>query len=301
MGGPATITVQHSPDQTALAHAACERAEDTLRTLETRYSRYRPDSLISQINGRAGSDVWTALDDEALALLQFCHTLWTQSAGLFDPTAGILRRVWDFKTRQPGNPEQIPELLQRVGWSMVSLEGHKVRLERPGMELDLGGVVKEYAADKVAQQLREQGLVCALIELAGDVVAMGEPRPGRPWSVGISDPARPTEALLTVELVNAALATSGNYQRVLEIGGKKYSHFLNPRSGWPVAGPASISVISDTCLTAGAVATGACLHDDDQRPVWLQRAGLPWLEVNEQGLLSGPLRDAHPGNRLQRT
>ena len=80
--------------------------------------------------------------------MQFCHTLWTQSAGLFDPTAGILRRVWDFKTGQPGNPEQIPELLQRVGWSMVSLEDHRVRLERPGMELDLGGVVKEYAATK---------------------------------------------------------------------------------------------------------------------------------------------------------
>ena len=167
MGGPATITVQHSPDQTAFARAACDRAEDTLRTLETRYSRYRPDSLISQINGRAGLDTWTALDDEALALLQFCHTLWTQSAGLFDPTAGILRGVWDFKTGRPGNPEQIPELLQRVGWSMVSLEDHKVRLERPGMELDLGGVVKEYAADKVAQQLREQGFDCALIELAG--------------------------------------------------------------------------------------------------------------------------------------
>ena len=158
MGGPATITIQHSPEQTALARSACTRAEDTLRTLEARYSRYRPDSLISQINERAGSDAWTPLDDEALALLQFCHTLWSQSAGLFDPTAGILRRVWDFQTGQPGNPEQIPELLQRVGWSMVSLEGHKVRLERPGMELDLGGVVKEYAADKVAQQLRERAL-----------------------------------------------------------------------------------------------------------------------------------------------
>ena len=295
MGGPATITIDHPMALTAVAGEACVSAEALLQSLEQRYSRYRDDSLVAHINRRAGSGQWTPLDEEATALLQFCSTLWAQSSGLFDPTAGILRRVWDFKLGRPGDTGQLPVLLEKVGWPLVTFEGNRIHLEKQGMELDLGGIVKEYGADMVSRHLRSRGITTALVELAGDIVALGRRQTGARWRVGISDPGQPTSALLSVELENAALATSGNYQRVIEIEGTRYSHFLNPSTGWPVAGPSSVSVISDTCLTAGAVAMVACLMPPRECHAWLARAGLPWLRVDGDGQLSGPLHEAHPG------
>jgi len=301
MGGPARITIEHTHTLSPIAKAACHSAEALLSALESRYSRYRNNSLVSTINRRAGSGKRTPLDQEAVALMQFCQALWEQSAGRFDPTSGILRRVWNFRDGTLGDPGQLEKLLGKVGWDKVSLENDSAHLEEPEMEIDLGGVVKEYAADKAAQHLRDQGIEHALVELAGDVVTIGTQQGGEPWRVGISDPNEPANAILTVELVNAALATSGTYQRFIDSNGQRYSHFLNPVTGWPVEGPSSVSVISDTCLTAGAVATVACLTPRAECPEWLERAGAPWLQVDFDGRLSGPLKAKNPSGRSERT
>lgn len=289
MGGPARLVIEHSPCRAAIARSACQAIENLLIDLEARYSRYREDSLISQINRLAGTGKWTQVDEETRALLQFCERLWEQSQGLFDPTAGILRQVWDFSQGHRGDVTHLPNLLKKVGWSRVVQCEAGIGLLDTHMELDLGGIVKEYGADKAAQYLRDNGFNHALIELAGDIVAVGSKYSGAPWTVGISNPDNPQETLVSIELNNSALATSGDYQRVIEIDGRQYSHFLNPHTGWPVAGAASVSVISDSCLTAGAVATVACLHPADETEAWLTKAGLPWLSVGQNGKCSGPL------------
>ena len=289
MGGPARLVIEHPAPRTASARTACQTVETLLRDLEARYSRYRENSLISQINRLAGTGTLTTVDEETLALLEFCERLWEQSHGLFDPTAGILRQVWDFSSGQQGDVSKLSDLLPKVDWSKVLQSEQGVGLRDVGMELDLGGVVKEYGADKAAQSLRDNGFNHALIELAGDVVAVGSKSSGAPWHVGISDPEAPSRTLLTIELTNCALATSGSYQRFIEINGQRYSHFLNPHSGWPVEGAASVSVISDSCLTAGAVATVGCLHSGADATTWLEEAGLPWLSIGPAGECSGPL------------
>lgn len=289
MGGPARLVLEHPTSDAASARAVCQTVEGLLRDLEARYSRYRESSLISQINRLAGTGRLTAVDEETLALLEFCERLWEQSHGLFDPTAGILRQVWDFSRGQQGDVSELPNLLPKVGWSKVVHNAQGVGLRDAGMELDLGGIVKEYGADKAAQALRDHGFNHALVELAGDVVAVGSKTSGAPWHVGISDPEAPSRTMVTIELTNCALATSGSYQRYIEINGRRYSHFLNPSSGWPVEGAASISVISDSCLTAGAVATVGCLHSSVDATAWLNEAGLPWLNIGPSGECSGPL------------
>ena len=143
MGGPARLVIEHPATHTASARTACQAVEGLLRDLETRYSRYRENSLISQINRLAGTGTLTPVDEETLALLEFCGRLWEQSHGLFDPTAGILRQVWDFSGGQQGDVSELPDLLAKVDWSKVLQSEQGVGLRDVGMELDLGGIVKE--------------------------------------------------------------------------------------------------------------------------------------------------------------
>jgi thiamine biosynthesis lipoprotein len=158
------------------------------------------------------------------------------------------------------------------------------------MEIDLGGLAKEYAADSAISLMRNLRVTSAMIELAGDVATIGNGDNAIPWHVGIRDPDI-AGSLCTVQLSNAAIATSGNYARYIDLNGKQYGHLLNPKTGWPVEGPTSVSVLDGHCLTAGAVATVACLHAEKDARVWLDHAALPWLMVSSTGKQSGPIAD----------
>jgi len=158
------------------------------------------------------------------------------------------------------------------------------------MEIDLGGLAKEYAADSAISLMQHLNVTSALIELAGDVATIGDTEDGTPWRIGIQDPAA-AGSLCAVQLSNAAIATSGNYARRIDHQGKRYAHLLNPKTGWPVEGPTSVSVLDGHCLTAGAVATVACLHSEKKARMWLEHAALPWLMVSSTGKRSGPIAD----------
>jgi len=291
MGGPASITVQVPSARRDVATASLVQVQQTLEALEARYSRYLADSVVSQINARAGREEFTEVDEECRALLALADTLWRDSDGLFDPTVGVLNRVWDFQTGHLVNLPALEALQHQVGWDSVEITQEGVYLTVAGSEMDLGGLVKEYAADTVAQSLKEQGIESALVALAGDVVAVGSQADGRPWRVGISDPINPNESVFSLEMVDMAVCTSGSYARRFEYEGKLVSHLLNPHTGYPVDGPVSVSVIADTALIAGAVATVACLHDHHKAPLWLNRSGLPWLILDAQGHGVGPIHD----------
>ena len=338
MGGPATLLINHKPSTQPPFQSIVDRVMHRLSELEQRYSRYRSDSLITKINTLAGTDQYTPVDAETRALLDVCELLWRKSNGLFDPTSGILRQAWNFQGGSSVNEELIPQLLSKIGWQHLLIDQRGVLLQIPGMELDLGGLVKEYAADAAIALLRELDVDSALIELAGDVIALGSDLDGKPWQVGIRDPQvkhRNTDksefaildqaltslstewisgdytataddayaliaargddpgvehdSILNVALIDAALATSGNYERYIEMRGQTYSHLLNPQTGWPVQGAKSVSVIAQTCLTAGAIATVGCLHTPEDASIWLNDAEMPWLMIDQNQRLSGPL------------
>jgi thiamine biosynthesis lipoprotein len=157
------------------------------------------------------------------------------------------------------------------------------------MEIDFGGVVKEYAVDRVTTLCREAGVRHGLVNLGGDVGIVG-PRPdGAPWRIGIRHPRRPGEVLETLELRAGALATSGDYERCIVVGGVRYGHILDPRTGWPVRHLASVSVVADLCVVAGSAATIGVL-EAERGPAWLEKVGLPHRWVDVHGRSGGAIR-----------
>ena len=287
MGGPACLAID-TPPQCAHFDEIWPAVRTLLQDFEQRYSRYRPDSLVSMINRRAGSKRFTAVDEETQALLDFADQLWRASEGLFDVTSGPLRRAWQFQGIGSAEPEHIPAALELVGWHHVEREAASILLPLEGMEIDLGGLVKEYAVDSAIRLMRDAGVRSAMLELAGDVGVLGSQANGHPWQIGVRDPFE-SGSICTLNLADSSVATSGSYERKLNYSGKDYGHLLDPRSGWPTEGPVSVSVIGQSCLIAGAISTVACLHEEEKAIEWLEEANLPWLMVNRLGGTSGPI------------
>lgn len=294
MGGPARLVLNSKHGQQLDLGNIAKQVRTLLEALEARYSRYRAESIVSVINQRAGSGIFTEVDPETQALLDLAGRLWDTSGGLFDITSGPLRQAWDFRAGGGADPAQIELTLPLVGWEQIEWRGSSIHLPTPGVEIDLGGLAKEYAVDCAISLMRNLKVTSAMIELAGDVATIGDSN-NTPWRVGIQDPEG-TGSLCAVQLSNAAIATSGNYARRIDFEGKHYGHLLNPKTGWPVEGPTSVSVLDSHCLTAGAVATVACLHSEKDARAWLEHAALPWLMVSSTGKRSGPIADRLPAS-----
>lgn len=255
---------------------------DVLR-LENHYSRYKEDSFLSQINRVAAIGGEIVVDAETAGLLDYAATCHAQSDGLFDITSGVLRKAWRFDRGELPDQRQIDALLQTVGWHKLQWLAPKLLFPQPGMEIDLGGVVKEYAADRAAVICQEAGVWHGFINLGGDIRIIGPHPDGRPWIVGIQHPRKPGEILQNLQLYRGGMACSGDYERCIRIGEERYSHIINPKTGWPVKHMASVSVIGDFCLIAGSASTIGMLKDQ-QGAQWLQELGLPhiWMAADGQ-------------------
>ncbi len=289
MGGPARVLIDGIADGvSAEVNELFTEVEQSVAALEQRYSRYRDESLVSLINRRAGSPQRTKIDTETIALLGLAEALWETTGGLFDITSGPLRRAWDFQSGAPARPELVEAARDLIGWERLEWEGPYLRLPVQGMELDFGGIVKEYAVDCAVKSLRDAGVSSGMVDLAGDIGVIGNQADGSPWQIGIRDPFN-EGSICTVNLTDAAIATSGNYERRIAYQGEDYGHLLDPETGWPVRGPASVTVIDGHCITAGAVATAACLLTEEKAASWLADAQLPWLMVDRQTRISGPV------------
>ncbi len=287
MGGPCQIQLDH--DQEGIALAALAAAEAEVRRLDAKYSSYREDSFAASINASAGSGKAIALDEETSTLLNYADTLWHQSDGLFDLTSGVLRHAWDFKSVTPASQADIDQLLPLVGWQLLRLSHASVELPTTGMELDFGGLVKEYACDAAARILRQQNCPNGLVELAGDIAICGPPITSTSWTIGIRHPKNPEQALAEVTLSEGCLASSGDYVRGITLDGVRYGHILNPHTGWPVPGLASVSIVADQCLVAGSLATLALLKTEREALGWLETLGVSWLAVNNDMQVSGTI------------
>ncbi len=285
MGGPCEVRL-YAPDR-ARADAYADVAKAEILRLEQRYSRYRDDSFTTQVNRSAGDARGVEADAESAALLDYAQTAWEQSEGLFDITSGVLRRVWDFKARRVPSQQEIDSILPLIGWQQLRWDKPHLVLPLAGMELDFGGYVKEYAADRAAQACREAGARHGFVELAGDIALIGTHPDGAPWQIGVRHPRLPEQALATIPLGAGAIASSGDYERYFEVDGQRYSHLLNPKTGWPVRGLAAVSVVAAQCLIAGTASTIAMLKGAEAGPRWLGELGLRHLCVTADGALAG--------------
>jgi FAD:protein FMN transferase len=259
--------------------ARCMAAE--VWRIEAKWSRYREDSVIAALHRTAGKPF--LLDDETRDLIHYAKLLYENSEGLFDITTGALRDIWHFHRKHQPNclpdPKQIKAALALIGFDKLVLHGNELTLA-PGMRLDLGGLGKEYAADSALRCLRLQGkaLPPLLINLGGDLLA--SPSKDQPWQIGIRETSGRGKAPAVMSLTEGALTTSGTLERSWVFGGKRYSHLLDPRTGWPIRSPpTTVTVAAPHCLEAGALSTWICLQGEaaeafaaaEAIPCWIYR------------------------------
>lgn len=245
----------------ALAREIGEAVANEAWRIEAKFSRYRDDSVVAAIHRSAGCPL--DVDDETSALLDFAAHCWHASEGRFDVTSGVLRRCWKFdgSDRLPSR-EAVARVREFVGFDRLTWE--KPRLTLPaGMEIDFGGVGKEYAVDRALGIAASAHRGAVLVNFGGDLAASAAPSAG-PWQVGVERPGTNREAAMLLELSRGALATSGDTKRFLQKDGTRYGHILDPRTGWPVPdAPRSVTVVGTTCIEAGALATFAILNGAD--------------------------------------
>jgi thiamine biosynthesis lipoprotein len=252
--------VQYAAASDAQAAGFETAAVAWVAAFEAKYSRFRPDSLLSRINAAAGVGP-VAIDAEMEQLLALCDRLHFMTQGVLDPTALPLLRLWDYKAERPQLPSEaaIDDARRLVGWKKVQRTPGHVFLPARGMALDFGGFGKEWAVDIVAAIAREHGITAALVDFGHDLRAVGVP-PGRPaWHIGLENPQNPGSASGSLALVTGqGVASSGDYLRRVVIDGVRYGHIVDPRTGRPVAnGCLQATVIAPTCLQAGVLSTAA--------------------------------------------
>lgn len=230
-----------------------------VQRFEQRFSRFRPDSVVSRINAAAGGD-WVAIDAETESLLTLCGAFHRMTQGAFDPAVLPLLELWDYRAApaRPPDEETVARAMERCGWARVEHRVGHVRLAVPGMGLDLGGIGKEYAVDCVMQEGLRRGIRNILVNFGHDLRVQGGPPEGGGWRIGLEDPTDPGRCWNGLALRDRAVTTSGDYLRNFTAGGRRYGHILDPRTGWPVSnGCQSVTVVAPTCTEAGLFSTAA--------------------------------------------
>lgn len=290
MGTWASITLV-TTDSVATAADANAALADFAR-VDSLMSNWSEQSEVSRWNRHAASGRLAA-QPEALAVLIAALDVAEASGGAFDVTVEPLVRVWGFLDGVPKRPATatIEELLDRVGshWIVVDAIGGTVGFDHPDLRIDLGGIAKGYAVDRARETLVARGVDHALIDLSGNMAALGHP-PGRDsWVVGVRDPEDRVPFFARLLLQDDAIATSGNYEQFVDVDGKRYGHVLDPRTGWPAQGLDAVTVLAATARDADAWATALLVQGPLQARETLQER--PELE----GILVQP---AHDGRRV---
>jgi FAD:protein FMN transferase len=247
----------------ATAGRAFHAAFDQVARLNAIMSDYEPDSELSRLSETAGSGKAVPISRELFAVLSASQVLAERSGGAFDVTVGPLTKLWRRARRQRELPtaERIAEARAAGGHRYLRLDESKqtATLTRPNMRLDLGGIAKGFAADEALKAIRECGIQSALVRASGDIVA-GDPPPRQDgWLVGLAPLDAEAKPERFISLANAAVSTSGDSRQHLVIDGRRYSHLIDPRSGSPVEGRSSISVIARNGTTADSLASAVAV------------------------------------------
>ncbi|MBA4015581.1 MAG: FAD:protein FMN transferase ApbE [Pirellula sp.] len=254
--------------------------QDELERLEQIFSLYREQSELSRWNAAPAGD-WLVVSDDLFRVARQALQLAEETDGAFDPTVAPLVRLWRMNEAtadwRPPTPAAVRATLASVGRRHLELRPAPpaIRKRRAGVELDLNAVVEGYAIDRLVELLQAAGVRGALVELGGEFRAFGRRGDGRPWRVGIEDPRRPASLYAVVDLVDGALATSGDYRQALVYEGVRYAHLLDPRTGSPIThSGTAVSVLADDALTADGWATALMILGPDAGRKLAEQRGL---------------------------
>jgi len=274
MGTVAEIAVRHRDDQ--WAHRAIDAAFSELRRVEAAMTRYRLDSDVGRINAAAGQGRVSVTEDTAEVLS--AALIWAEgSNGRFDPCLGRVSQLWDFGARtRPPTAEEIDSFAGREMYQALTVQAGgvdaSITLDEPDAMVDLGGIAKGFGVDAAARVLSDQGVFHALVNVGGDLAALGVGSDEEPWTIGVRSPEHTDEIIHVLHVSDRAVATSGDYLQYFEHGGRRYHHLLDPASGAPRASTMrSLTIEADLCMTADAAATALFGVSSQERSLCLGR------------------------------
>jgi len=236
---------------------AVDAAFDEVDRIDRLMSHYKPDSPLSRLNREAAKGP-VKIEPELFDFLAECLRYGRASDGAFDVTVGPLMKAWGFfrgEGRMPSEQE-LSAARRGVGYQHVILNAQErtVYFDRPGVELDLGGIAKGYAVDRAVGVLKQRAITRALVSAGGSTIyGLGVPPNETGWEVKVQDPVAPDKVAMTVRLKDQALSVSGSYEKFFDLGGRRYSHIMDPRTGRPVEGVLSVAVITDTGTAGDAL------------------------------------------------
>jgi len=244
-------------DDRSRAEAFLNEGRDEIKRLEKLLTEFDTLSFTSLINENAGVKP-VRVDIEVYQLIQRCIGLSDFTQGAFDISVGPLKKLYNFRNEQFVFPEKaaVKKALQSVGYKHISLlPDQHVFLSRKGMHISFAAVGKGYAADKVKKIWQEKGVLHGVINASGDLTVIGKKSDEKRWQIGIADPDQTSQVLCFLPVENASVATSGDYEQFFKRGGARYAHTIDPRTGKPVSGIKSVTVISPGAELCDALAT----------------------------------------------
>jgi thiamine biosynthesis lipoprotein len=250
--------VLYAPDAQA-AQKAFAAGFERIAQLDRTLSDYDEESELSRLSAASPTKEPVMVSDDLWTVLSYAQSVSRRSDGAFDVSVGPLTKLWRRARRQkePPTSEQIAKALEPVGYQHIRLDADRktVSLAKPAMRLDLGGIAKGYAADEALAAIGKLGIGRALVRASGDIAA-GEPPPGESgWRVGIAPLDADATPTRFVSLAKAAISTSGDSRQHLVASGKRYSHIINPRTGWGIEGRSSVTVIAPRGIEADSLAS----------------------------------------------
>lgn len=257
MGNQFEITVVDTNETVAKEHL--EAAVLEIQRIENLLTTFREESQTNQINQNAGMKP-VKVDPEVFNLIERSLRISRITDGYFDISYGSIdRKFWNFdrEMKELPDPEMIKEHLKLVNYHNILLnrEDSTVFLKEKGMRIGFGGIGKGYAAEMGKRLLLNRGVKSGVVNASGDLTTWGNQADGKPWTIGISDPDNARLPFSYMNIADMAVATSGNYEKFVSIGGKKYSHTINPKTGMPVSGIKSVTIICPNAEIADALAT----------------------------------------------
>lgn len=256
MGTLATITV--GPESSARLAQVSEEVHAAFRRLEGLLSTYQSGSEISRL-AKAAGDSAVPVSEDTLRVLELSKHYGELTKGAFDVTVAPLVRLWGFGAHPPESPPapgRIQDQIKLVDFRRMELHAGSAFLPS-GMSVDLGGIGKGYAVDRGYEILRNLGVKDGMVDLGGNIRVLGQAEPGVSWTIGIRNPFDRGEVLGKITLPDGrAVATSGNYERFVDVGGRRYCHIIDPRSGYPVEGMAGVTVVAPDATMSDALSTG---------------------------------------------
>ena len=277
MANPCSIYIEQGVEPVALLQDIAYKIAQEAWRIEQKYSRYLNTSVLSQINSHSGETV--DIDLETFNLLTLSDTLWRESGGKFDISSGVLRKLWTFEEQSKiPSKDSIQKILAHIGWHKVRFNQNGITLAE-GMQIDFGGIGKEYATDRCADIGAQSTSNRLLVNLGGDIAVRGKTRTDKPWQISIESKQGYGKIWKTIEIHSGAVATSGDVYKSFILKGKRYGHIINAITGYPIEdAPRTVTVAAPNCTEAGILTTLAILQGKDAE-AFLEETGRPyWLQ-----------------------